>query len=99
MSIIFKTRTIRPSTRGENAKYKISTKGITSDDVLHLMIKHESKKFVKTYLFEGKDVAKNDNLFFTAIEKENTIDIALSGVPKWGELKITFIPAKAKKQK
>ena len=80
MSEIIRTRKIRPSSRNEKSKsYKIDTEKVTANDSLIVEISHESKPFLKTYKFNGIDVAYKSSISFRVLESEKSIEILWSG--------------------
>ena len=55
MSIIIRTRTIRPSTRkSTSVNYRVDMSKVGKDDALEVEVSHESNSFVKTYYFMVK---------------------------------------------
>ena len=81
MAEVLRTRTIRPSTRSEKSKnYKIDTKNVFYDDILVVIINHESAPFSKTFKFKGADVADKNSIHFNIEIQESVIHI------RWGGL-------------
>lgn len=85
MTEIIRNRTIRPSTRLEKSKsYKIDTKTVSRGDILVVNIDHESKPFLKTFKFNGLDVAHKDSISFRVNDFGTHIDISWSGATPIG---------------
>jgi len=81
MAVIVKTRVIRPSSRNERStSYKIDTSNVSPEDVLKVIITHESKPFKATFFFNGIDVSDKNSIHFTPIERNNEICIVWKGV-------------------
>ncbi len=79
MAEITRNRTIRPSSRQESSTYKIDTKVVGANDVLLVNINHESKSFVKSFRFSGKDLATKNSIHFSVYESGSTIEVTWSG--------------------
>jgi len=85
MTEITRNRTIRPSTRLEKSKsYKIDTKTVSRGDILVVNIDHETKPFIKTFKFNGSDVAHKDSISFRVNNFGTSIDISWSGATPIG---------------
>lgn len=85
MTEITRNRTIRPSTRLEKSKsYKIDTKTVSRGDILVVNIDHETKPFIKTFKFNGSDVAHKDSISFRVNDFGTSIDISWSGATPIG---------------
>jgi hypoxanthine-DNA glycosylase len=85
MSEIIRNRTIRTSTRLEKSKsYKIDTKTVSRGDTLVVNIDHETKPFLRTFKFNGADVAFKDSISFRVNDFGTSIDISWSGAEPIG---------------
>jgi len=85
MSEITRNRTIRTSTRQEKSKnYKIDTKTVSRVDTLVVNIAHETKPFIRTYKFNGADIAFKDSISFRVNDSGTSIDISWSGAEPIG---------------
>jgi hypoxanthine-DNA glycosylase len=101
MNEIFRSRTIRPSSRLEKSKsYKIDTKSVSKTDVLIVTIDHESKSFRRTFKFNGVDVGNKKSISFRVNDNGTSIDISWTGarpseiIATDSELEIIAIPLK-----
>lgn len=57
MTIINRSRTIRPSSRKETSiSYKVDVKKVSVDDILIVTVAHESKPEKHIYRFSGKNI-------------------------------------------
>jgi hypothetical protein len=79
MAEVTRNRTIRPSSRQESSTYKIATKVVGVNDELVVNINHESKQFMKSFRFSGKDLATKNSIHFSVYESGSTIEITWSG--------------------
>lgn len=80
MAEIKRNRIIRPSTRNESSKsYKVTTRNVTSDDILIVNVSHESKPFKKSFRFKGRDVANRKSISFRVNDHGSGFDITWSG--------------------
>jgi len=71
MSDIYKSRTIRPSSRLETStSYKINVKNVSENDTLYVTVKHESKPFHKVFKFSGKKLSGRKSIHFRTIEDD-----------------------------
>jgi len=65
MSIVYRKRTIRPSSRLETSvSYKINTEKVTANDTLIVTVDHESESFTKEYSFSGNKIANCSSIHF-----------------------------------
>jgi len=77
---IIRNRTIRPSTRLKTSiNYRVDVKIVDKRDILIVNISHESKSFLKTFKFAGKDVARKSTISFRVKDNGKKIDIIWSG--------------------
>jgi|WetSurMetagenome_2_1015567.scaffolds.fasta_scaffold870324_2 hypothetical protein len=90
METIFRSRTIRPSKRGNKALYKINTKGVMPEDEMLLSIRHETSTHVETTILLGKDLHNNDKVYVQGIEWGSKFRYKILGVSGHYRLKIKF---------
>ncbi|MBD9092119.1 MAG: hypothetical protein EGQ20_06295 [Bacteroides oleiciplenus] len=65
MSIVYRNRTIRPSSRLETSvSYKINTEKVTVNDTLIVTVNHESENFTKEFTFSGNKIANRSSIHF-----------------------------------
>lgn len=79
MAEIFKTRTIRPSTRKkESTNYKIDTTKLSDSDTIIINIYHEKSEFHRVYKFKGLDIYPKKSIHFKVSELNKKIKIEWS---------------------
>lgn len=72
MAEIYKSRTIRPSSRkATSISYRINVDKVSKDDVLIVTIDHESQPLKKVYCFSGNQLQGRNTIHFRY--KDNTI--------------------------
>jgi len=75
MKIHIRNRTIRPSTRKEQSKYRIQVKKASVNDLILIFIDHESKDFRVIYKCNGSLFENTDSIYFIDISTEGNIEI------------------------
>ena len=81
MAKIIRNRTIRPSTRlATSISYKVDITKVGFKDSLEVNIKHESKRFHKTYHFDGQNISTKKSIHFKVTESRENIEIVWAGV-------------------
>ncbi len=77
MAIIKKYRTISPSNRQASSNtYKISTNNVTVNDILIVLIDHESRSYKNQYAFTGTEISGRKSISFRAEETEDSVDVS-----------------------
>jgi hypothetical protein len=72
MQVHKRTRTLRPSTRKTDSPYRVSTDGVSLDDVVRLTILDEGQPgtILGVFEFRGSDISRRASIHFTA-EQDN----------------------------
>jgi hypothetical protein len=92
MGEILRTRIIPSIRTVAPKKFSVRTSAVTADDVLLLHIKHESKPFNESYVFDGEKIDGKKTIHFHVEEKGKNVTIIWDDVEPEGRLVITWIP-------
>ena len=79
MSVLERSRTLRPKTRQPESPYKVDTKNVGPDDVLRLTIYEEGDVELAVFEFSGSDLADRSSIHFSAKSSGGHWKLTFSG--------------------
>lgn len=82
MSIVSRTRTLRPMTRLDTSPYKVDVKGVSSSDtlVLTILAEDQERRLVAQFEFNGSVLARRNSIHFSASHRDARWRISFIGV-------------------